>query len=283
MTVSTFSWLNILLAGVALASIAALVITITSTRRRLLQLADQLDSERKRGDALVNSVIPLGVSLSAEKEFLKLLERILDEAISVCNADGGTLYLRTSEEKLEFVLVRNDRLKLAFGGSKGKDMPFPPLDLNNADGTENHRNIASHTVHTGRTVNIHDVYHTEEFDFTGPKDFDKQQNYRTRSMLCVPLKGSSGDTIGVIQIINARSATDNQPMDFIARVQDVIESMSIIASAALVSHIHADMARSKVSFDVQVDRTSSQVSEITETEFFIALKGRVSELRKQRN
>ena len=47
-----------------------------------------LQEEKQRSDRLLNVIIPLGTALSAEKHTDRLLERILLEAQSICNADG---------------------------------------------------------------------------------------------------------------------------------------------------------------------------------------------------
>jgi len=57
--------------------------------------------------------------------------------------------------------------------------------------------IAGMVAETGVPLNLEDVYQHPEFSF----EYDKKTNYRTRSMLCVPLK-VQGKIIGVIQVIN---------------------------------------------------------------------------------
>ena len=58
-------------------------------------------------------LIEIGIALSAEKDTNKLMERILLEAKDLGNADGGSLYIRTAEDTLEFAIIRNDSLELA--------------------------------------------------------------------------------------------------------------------------------------------------------------------------
>ncbi len=57
--------------------------------------------------------------------------------------------------------------------------------------------IAGLVAETGTPVNIDDAYDHPKFS----PDYDKKTNYRTRAMLCVPLK-VRGKIIGVIQVIN---------------------------------------------------------------------------------
>ena len=50
---------------------------------------------------------------------------------------------------------------------------------------------------TGKILNIEDVYAAQEFDFTGPREYDEKTGYRTKSMLVIPMKNHEGEVIGV--------------------------------------------------------------------------------------
>ena len=71
----------------------------------------------------------VGIALSSERNKDRLLEMILLEAKSLCNADGGTLYLRTDDEHLRFVIMRTDSLGIALGGTTGALISFPPIPM----------------------------------------------------------------------------------------------------------------------------------------------------------
>ena len=53
-------------------------------------LAQEQDAAR------LAKLIEVGIALSAERDHARLMERILVEAQALCNADGGTLYLRAA-------------------------------------------------------------------------------------------------------------------------------------------------------------------------------------------
>jgi GAF domain-containing protein len=147
----------------------------------------------------------VGIALSAERDHDRLLERILLEAKGLTNADGGTLYLKTDDDRLRFEIMRTDSLGIAMGGTTGKAIPFPPLALvDPATGEPNHKNIATHVALTGTAIAIPDAYAAADFDFSGTKKFDEGTGYRSRSFLTVPLKNHEGDVIGVLQLLNAR-------------------------------------------------------------------------------
>ena len=119
-------------------------------------------------EALVKAVIPIGVALLGARDFHALLETILLEAKTLCHADGGTLYLRTDDDQLRFVILRNDSLGIALGGSGGAAIPYPPLPLYDpASGAPNERNVATYAALRGESVNIADAYAADGFEFSG--------------------------------------------------------------------------------------------------------------------
>jgi sigma-B regulation protein RsbU (phosphoserine phosphatase) len=60
------------------------------------------------------------------------------------------------------------------------------------------RGIAGTVAATGEHVLLHDAYHDERFD----RSYDRATGYRTRSMLCTPIKNRSGKIVGVLQLLN---------------------------------------------------------------------------------
>jgi HD-GYP domain-containing protein (c-di-GMP phosphodiesterase class II) len=197
-------------------------------------MSDKTPENRTRSEATFRRLIDLGIALSAERNHDRLMERILLEAKSIYNADGGTLYLRTDNDSLSFEIMRNDSMDIAMGGTTGKDIPFPPLRMYDAEsGTPNHGNVATHVALTGETVNIADAYEVESFDFTGAKKFDQTTGYRSKSFLTVPLRNYDEDVIAVLQLINARDFDTGEVVPFDAAIQPLIEAMASQAAVAL--------------------------------------------------
>jgi HD-GYP domain-containing protein (c-di-GMP phosphodiesterase class II) len=179
-------------------------------------------------------LIEIGIALSAERNHKRLLERILLEAKELCHADGGTFYLRTADNRLQFEIMRTDSLKIAMGGTTGKDIPFPPLNMYDPEtGDPNHKNIASFAALSGESVNIPDAYEAEDFDFSGTKKFDEGTGFRSKSFLTVPLKNHEGDVIGVLQLLNARDPATGEVIPFSDEIQPLVEAFSSQAAVAL--------------------------------------------------
>ncbi|XP_064632499.1 dual 3',5'-cyclic-AMP and -GMP phosphodiesterase 11-like isoform X2 [Lineus longissimus] len=65
--------------------------------------------------------------------------------------------------------------------------------------------ITGYTATTGETLNIPDAYEDDRFDPV--VDEDVEGDFRTRSILCMPIKNAMGQVIGVIQLINKLDGT----------------------------------------------------------------------------
>ena len=194
--------------------------------------------KRRQDDATFKRLIDLGIALSAERNHNRLMERILLEAKEIYNADGGTLYLRTEEDKLSFEIMRNDTMEIAMGGTTGRDIAFPPLSMYDAEsGEPNHNNVATHVALSGETVNVPDAYETEKFDFSGARKFDEDTGYRSKSFLTLPLRNYDQDVIAVLQLINARDQETDEVIAFEAALQPLIEAMASQAAVALDNQI----------------------------------------------
>ncbi|HEY1723596.1 MAG TPA: HD domain-containing phosphohydrolase [Magnetospirillaceae bacterium] len=187
-------------------------------------------------------LIELGIALSAERHHHRLMEMILLGAKELTNADGGTLYQVEEGKRLRFEILRNDTLNTAMGGTTGKPIPFPAVQLYDAEGNPNHKNISAHAAITGETVAIDDAYDSVHFDFAGTKKFDETTGYRSRSFLTVPLKNHDGEVMGVLQLINARDASNNV-VTFSGEIVPLIEALASQAAVALDNQMLLEQQR----------------------------------------
>ncbi|MDG1113521.1 MAG: HD domain-containing phosphohydrolase [Pseudomonadales bacterium] len=182
-----------------------------------------------------NRLIEIGIALSAEKDTTVLMERILLEAMDISQADGGTLYLR-DEDFLKFEIVRTNSLEIAQGGTTGDDVTLPPMALKNAEGAPNTHNIVTYAANEGKTVNIPDVYLSDDFDFTGTKKFDEAfgfKGFRSTSFLTVPMKNNADEVIGVLQLLNRTDPETKVVGPFDGGIQPIIEALASQAAVAL--------------------------------------------------
>lgn len=174
----------------------------------------------------VESLLNIGIALSAEKNHNRLLEMIVSEARNITTCDAGTLYLK-QEDRLVFKIIQNESMNIFLGGS-GEEIHLPPVPLKK-------ENVSAHVAMSGQSVNIPDVYTYDGFDFSGPRNYDKMTGYRTRSMLVVPMENHEGEIIGVLQLINSLEEDNNTVRPFPAYYQKVVESLASQAAIALTN------------------------------------------------
>jgi len=177
----------------------------------------------------------IGAALSRERNLDRLLEHILDAAKGITNADAGTLYRMTEDQRLKFEILRNDTLSIAMGGTSGNEIPFYPVHLVGKDGQPNNSMVVAYAALHDRTVNIADAYAAEGFDFTGTRNFDRKTGYRSQSFLTVPMKNHEGEIIGVLQLINAKDRGSGQVIPFSDADQRLAESLASQAAIALTN------------------------------------------------
>lgn len=176
----------------------------------------------------------VGIALSAQRDTTQLLEKILTSAQELTQADGGTLYRISNQKELCFDVIQNTSLDIKMGGTHTNHVPFNPIPLTLSTGDENLTTIATYVANKGETVNIVDIYNDDNFDFSGALKFDQNTNYRTQSMLAIPLKNFEGDVIGVLQLINAAN-DEGKVIAFTEENVSLARSLASQASVALTN------------------------------------------------
>jgi HD-GYP domain-containing protein (c-di-GMP phosphodiesterase class II) len=176
----------------------------------------------------------IGIALSTLQDTETMLERILLAAQQLVRADGGTLYL-CEGDALHFKILRTNSLGLAFGGSAGNPVPFPPIPLHLPNGEPNDHLVVCNSVLNRCTVNIADVYEEAGFDFSGTRNFDRKTGYLSRSFLTVPMKNHEDRIIGVLQLINAIDQDALEIVPFTPANQRLVESLASQAAVVLTN------------------------------------------------
>jgi adenylate cyclase len=116
-----------------------------------------------------------------------LIQRIVFMASKVMNADRASLFLVDA--------ATGELWSKVAQGEEIREIRFPI-------GT----GIAGWVAQHDELINIDDAYADSRFNL----DVDRHTGYRTKSILCGPVKNFQGETIGVIQVINNKSGSFNQ-------------------------------------------------------------------------
>ncbi len=175
----------------------------------------------------------VSLALSSETNRELLIENILLAAMHFCTADGGTIYMPVGNG-LRFAIVRNHSRGVALGGTKGRAIDLPPIPLRDAgSGKANMRNVAACCANLMRTLNIPDAYRSQEFDFSGAREFDRRYHYRSRSFLTLPMRNHENKLVGVLQLINAQDKDSGKIVAFSPERERIVEALASQAAIAL--------------------------------------------------
>ena len=186
------------------------------------------------GNQKLQQLLEMNQEIEQVKDLDVLLEKILTVARKLTKADAGSIYVITDEGLLQFNHSQNDTLQGKL--EAGKKLIYNTFSL-----PINHQSISGYVASTGETLNIPDVYHipTGEVPYGFDRSYDKKSNYRSQSMLTIPLKNNQDKAIGVMQLINAQNAAG----EVIPFPEDDIPLIRVFANSAAMALERAQMTR----------------------------------------
>ena len=152
-------------------------------QKRIIHLAPPSfipDKMHKKNDPLL-ALLKVGRTMAVETNLDTLLTIIAKEINLALNADRCTVFLLDTEknELWSKVALGMDLKEIRFDAKLG---------------------LAGYVVQTGETINIQDVYKDKRFN----KEIDIQTGYKTKSILCMPIRNMSHEIIGAFQVLNKK-------------------------------------------------------------------------------
>ena len=214
--------------------------------KNLIKAADhrwQLECLKNERDAHMKKLKELnkiGISLSLERDPVKLLNSILKKSREITCADAGSLYLVEGDEEtgkqLRFKISQNDSSAVHY-----EEFVVPITK----------ESIAGYVASTAETLNIPDVYELPEgCEYKFNRQFDLLTGYRSTSMLSAPMLNHKGEIIGIIQLINRKKDSETKltkdnyresvrPFD-----ENDIEIINSLASQAAISLENSTLIKS---------------------------------------
>ncbi len=196
-----------------------------------LQCADDiaaLQSEMERERAKLRALQEIGALLGSTLDLNELLEMVLERVSSVVGSDRATLYLLDEETNELWSKVAQGEHVLEIRLKVGEG-------------------LAGSVARTGRSLNLKDAYQDVRFD----GEWDRRTGYRTRSVLCVPMKNQHGRTIGVVQVLNKDGG------QYFTTEDEAL--LSALASQAAVSIENSKLFLSVVGKNIELLETQEQL------------------------
>lgn len=146
---------------------------------RIKQIKNGMDfSLPIKSDPLV-SLVKIGRSITAVTDIDVLLKVIAEETKIAIQADRCTVFMLDKD--------KNELWSKVALGMDSQEIRFP------AD-----KGLAGYVVKTGEPLNIPEAYNDPRFN----PDIDKETGYRTKTILCMPIKNNNQEIIGAFQVLN---------------------------------------------------------------------------------
>ena len=196
-------------------------------------LAVKLEDARLLGEsrttiAQLQLVLEASQVLNSTLDLAELLDLILNLACTEINAERGSVYLVDADKREIWTILAHgleqQEIRLAFG-----------------------QGVAGHVAETERTLTVEDAYSCPFFD----RSFDERFNYRTRSLLCTPIRNRTGETVGILQLLNKREGP------FTVKDEELLNALSIHMALALENaRLHRELlGKQRLERELQLART----------------------------
>lgn len=158
----------------------------------------ELLNESAERTELIEKLLDIGAALSSAQDLGGLLNLILSKSREITYSDAGSVYLvdhSDEKSKLLFKVAQN----ASKPGLSFKEFALPLTD----------KSLAGYVAITGQSLNLSDAYDLPPgVPYQLDTSFDRDINYRTCSVMVLPMQNRQGETIGVLQLINRKTKAE---------------------------------------------------------------------------
>lgn len=193
-----------------------------------LALADaRVLAENRKAITQLQFLVEASQVLNSTLDLAELLDLILNLACKEIDAERGSVYLVDHERREIWTILAHglEQQEIRLGFGKG---------------------VAGHVAETGQVLNVADAYACEYFD----RSFDEKHNYRTRNLLCTPIRNRTGGTVGILQLLNKKAGL------FTVQDEEFLNALSVHMALALENaQLHRDqLEKQRLERELQLAR-----------------------------
>lgn len=196
---------------------------------------DNLHYENKK----LSVLLEISRTLNAKTNLDELLSAIVDLACEVLNSERGTLFILDKKKKELWSKVGT--------GIEMREIRFP------AD-----KGIAGEVASTSRIINTSDPYSHPKFN----SNIDFETGFKTRSLLCVPMKNFNNELIGVFELLNKKTG------QFMSQDEEMLRAFATSTAIAIENAILHERLKE------QIDSLQKSFNELTAVKNEIASKAK---------
>jgi adenylate cyclase len=197
-----------------------------TTQASIALQSHQLIEQMQRNTVKEMEFLDMIADVTSEIDIVELLNKVMQEAKRMLNAERSSVFLNDEKTQKLNLLV-------------GEGLPPGGISFPNSAG------IAGAVFTTGKTINIPHAYADLRFNPAS----DKQNNFFTSSMLCIPVVNKSGKKIGVTQVLNKRGGPFNEEDEqrltaFTAQVSIALENATLFSEVQTMQNYNESILQS---------------------------------------
>ena len=175
------------------------------------------ETSKLSAEEKLNLLVEFGTRISCEIRLDKLLDIIAQQITKMLDVGRCTIYLKDVEKNELWSKIAQGR------GLEHTEIRVPL----------NGNGVISICARTGETINLPNAYEDPRFCM----DVDMVTDFRTHTMLAVPLKNNSGKVLGVFQVANKSDATPFDKKD-----EGILLLLATLAASAIeIAKLYQDV------------------------------------------
>lgn len=171
-------------------------------------------------------------SIMAMLDLDSLLRLIMEKVTMVMNADRSSLFLVDEKTGELWSRVAQGSAEIRIPAGSG---------------------IVGFVATSGETVNIPDAYRDPRFN----QSFDLKSGYKTKSILCMPVRNPTGESIGAIQVLNKLDGEAFSVLD-----EELLSAFSSLAGISIANaRAYEELQHERDSLEVRVQERTRDLVE----------------------
>ena len=201
-----------------------------ATAKDFKSISTQADMEKRL--RRVEMLLDVSRKLATIDSLEEILQTLVELTSQELGAERGSLFLNDSQtgELYSVAAQGNFRRRISMLNTSG---------------------IAGQVFHSQKGIIVHDVYKNKNFN----RDVDKQTGYKTRNMICTPIRTAKGEVIGVAQVLNKRENKFNRDdLDLLGEM--TTQASIFLQGAQVIEKMQRSRKRELEFLDIVADVTS---------------------------
>lgn len=157
--------------------------------------------------SFIEEFVETTTTLATERNVQKLLNKVLASARNFTNCEAGRIYVLD-------ITKRNLELRISQWDGQEEDTSwYQGHDISQVESQQINEPLLYCAV-TGSVVLIDDVYSYNGFDLNPIYNHDQLNKCKSQSVIMVPLRDHDMQTIGVLELVNAKDAYNRRYVSF---------------------------------------------------------------------